>query len=84
MDIFAGSPTSDLRSTAGRTALGRMDLAYKHAAQDELARRAALEPELLRRQLAKAERHHRSRYTRTGDTNCLRWANKLKAELEAF
>jgi len=84
VDLFQRSPTSDLQSTANRSASERMEIAYKFAAQDELARRAALEPEQLRRQLVKAERHHRERFTRTGDTNCLRWANKLKAEVEAL
>jgi len=84
MDIFTGSPTSDLHTVANRSASERMEIAYKDAARGELARRAALAPELLRRQLVKAERHHRERFTRTGDTNCLRWANQLAAELEAL
>jgi hypothetical protein len=84
MDIFTGSPTSDLHVVADRSAYERMEIAYKDAAREELTLRAALEPEQLRRQLVKAERHHRDRFKRTGDTNCLRWADKLKGEVEAL
>ena len=84
MDIFEGSPTADLRAIAGRSAAERMEVAYKQAAMAELASRAALSSELLRRRLAKAERHHRARYAKTGDSNPLRWANQLAAELEAL
>ena len=84
MDIFTTSPTADLQSTANGCCYERMAVAYKEAARVELALRAGLEPEALRRQLVKAERHHRDRFKRTGDTSCLRWANQLRAEVEAL
>ena len=81
MDVFTGSPSADLRMIAGRMAIDRMEQAYKESAAAELQRRAGLDPKALRVVLVRAERYHRKRYTRTGDPNCLRWADQLKTEI---